>query len=199
MCRQWCLSTVFCLAYSESNGAWFFEGSGGFEGDMPLRREDILRRESAQRVPPFEEWSSLRTRRDRWNPQSPCDSHNPTDNRLRVGSGFFIPNAQATTGVSVTNEPTASRENMTNEPRRGLRGSYSCGSLASMPAGFHCRLSLRERTSFRGAKGDNDVTSETHNVNHAGKRTAPAFAWSIEGRRFAAHDASAARPEPTCR
>src|ERR1017187_5244915 len=44
--------------------------------------------------------------------------------------------------------------------------------MGSTPAGSLCRLSLRESTPFRGAKGDltstpAHVTRETRNLNHA--------------------------------
>ena len=51
----------------------------------------------------------------------------------------------------------------------GSRGGYSVGGTES-----HCRLSLRERMPFRGAKGDyglapGHVTRHTRQLNHAGK------------------------------
>jgi hypothetical protein len=54
----------------------------------------------------------------------------------------------------------------------GSRGGHSSGWLGSTPAGSLCRLSLRESTPFRGAKGDftltpAHVTRETRNLNHA--------------------------------
>jgi hypothetical protein len=36
--------------------------------------------------------------------------------------------------------------------------------------GAHCRLSLREWTSFRGAKGDTKYHREAHSLNHTLRR-----------------------------
>jgi hypothetical protein len=53
-----------------------------------------------------------------------------------------------------------------------LAGRFGVSVLAWFKSGLQCRLSLRERKSFRGAKGDNNritahVTRESRNLNHA--------------------------------